>query len=389
MKNSLVLWAILVATMCNAQVTDIAQDLDLFARDIPLVYSPRVSEIIYEFANNDRTKRTLVDFEKNQLPLRSFFIENGVPDELSYLVLAAQLSESRLTNRKGPFALSNIAARENGLEVSKYIDERYDVVKSAKVFATVINNKRALSQNWGTALLHHFSSQNAHSLDTSSFEEVLAQQSYKIRWQYDNFVAALYVAKRSKELDLQTKDTAERVVNVAITQYTTLYQLASQLGVSFEAMQTLNPTYVLNIIPNDGRDHFLTIPASKMSKYNALGDELYTYVKTPTFTRTELKVIEVFVPDTTNSAIASQVIFNEDLNKDEVYYSVRNGDILTKIADMFDCEVVQIVRWNGIQKDKIDTNQKLIIKVAPEKRAFYQSIDRMSNAQRAAIIKQD
>lgn len=389
MKNSLVLWAILAATMCNAQAKDIAQDLDLFARDIPLVYSPTVSEIIYEFANNDKTKHTLADFEKTQLPLRSFFIENGVPDELSYLVLAAQLSESKLTDRKGPFALSNIEARENGLEVSKYIDERYDVVKSAKVFATVINNKRAPSQNWGTALLHHFSSQNAHSLDTSSFEEVLAQQSYKTQWQYDNFVAALYVAKRSKELDLQTKDTVERVVNVAITQYTTLYQLASQLGVSFEVMQTLNPTYVLNIIPNDGRDHFLTIPASKLVEYNALGDDLYSYVKTPTFTRTELKVIEIFVPDTTNRAIGSQVVFDEDLEKDEVYYAVRNGDVLTKIADLFDCEVVEIVRWNDIEKERIDINQKLIIKVPPEKRAFYQSIDKMSNAQRLAIIKQD
>lgn len=331
----------------------------------------------------------LSKFATNDLLLRAIFIENGIPDELRYIAFYSFLEDER-ANKKGPFFLSANEAKLNGLEVSKYIDERYDIIKAAHVFCNVIAEKHKSTQNWGGALINFISEENTISDKTNlnEYTKEIGKLPYGTASFYSGYVSSVYLVKKGKELGLNSQPDTSKYERAEISTYTTLYQLSSQLGVSYEKLKELNPTYILNIIPNDGRDHFVTLPKSAAERFDKLGDEVYSYVKTPTFTRTEMKIMEVEVPDT-SAVSATNVMFDEDLGKDEVYYSIRNGDILLKVADLFDCEVVEIVRWNNISKDKIDINQRLVIKVDPEKRAFYQSIDQMTNAQRAAVIKRD
>ena len=70
-------------------------------------------------------------------------------------------------------------------------------------------------------------------------------------------------------------------------------------------------------------------------------------------------------------------------------YAVRKGDMLSIIADLYDCEVVQIIRWNNLGGDRIDLNQKLVIKVESAQKAYYQKIDRMNSEERKAIQRKD
>jgi LysM repeat protein len=72
-----------------------------------------------------------------------------------------------------------------------------------------------------------------------------------------------------------------------------------------------------------------------------------------------------------------------------VIYAVRKGDMLSIIADLYDCEVVQIIRWNNLGGDRIDLNQKLVIKVESAQKAYYQKIDRMNSEERKAIQRKD
>jgi LysM repeat protein len=63
--------------------------------------------------------------------------------------------------------------------------------------------------------------------------------------------------------------------------------------------------------------------------------------------------------------------------------------MLSIIADLYDCEVVQIIRWNNLGGDRIDLNQKLVIKVESAQKTYYQKIDRMNGEQRKAIQRKD
>jgi len=381
MRNRLFVWFTLLGFVCNAQTLDIAKELEALQRDVPLNYSAEISQLVNEYTNSKKhtTQKALNQFFNKEQQLRALFIESKIPDELRYVALAYLIErDENLIDRVGPFALNAQEAKSNGLEVSKYIDERYDILKSARAFVQTISRLHVKSQDWKQALQDHISS--------SQKPEKLSHSEGIF---YKRYVAALYVAKNTSSLDLSDSTVLAEVEDVKIAKYTTLYQLASQLNIDTKKLEELNPVYKINIIPNDGRDHFLTIPKDKVELYNKLGDDLYTYVRTPVFNRTEVKIVEVFVADTNKNGVGREILYDDDLDKDEVYYSVRNGDILLKIADLFDCEVVEIVRWNKIQKDRLSINQRIIIKVDPEKRAYYQSIDQMTNAQRAAIIKKD
>ena len=73
----------------------------------------------------------------------------------------------------------------------------------------------------------------------------------------------------------------------------------------------------------------------------------------------------------------------------DVIYAVRKGDKLFIIADLYDCEVVQIIRWNNLDGDRININQKLVIKVDSALKAYYQKIGSMNSEQRKAIQRKD
>ena len=66
---------------------------------------------------------------------------------------------------------------------------------------------------------------------------------------------------------------------------------------------------------------------------------------------------------------------------------VKKGDGLLLIADLFDCRVSDIRKWNGMKKDNIFKGQKLKIKVPKNKAAVYKKINTMTTAQKKKLAK--
>jgi LysM repeat protein len=72
-----------------------------------------------------------------------------------------------------------------------------------------------------------------------------------------------------------------------------------------------------------------------------------------------------------------------------IIYTVRSGDVLIRIADLYDCNVSQIRKWNNIRGDYLRINQRLIIKKSVSKKAYYSRINRMTRAQKNNVIRKD
>ena len=70
-----------------------------------------------------------------------------------------------------------------------------------------------------------------------------------------------------------------------------------------------------------------------------------------------------------------------------ITYVVKKGDGLLLIADLFDCRVSDIRKWNGMKKDNIFKGQKLKIKVPKNKAAVYKKINTMTTAQKKKLAK--
>jgi membrane-bound lytic murein transglycosylase D len=191
------------------------------------------------------------------------------------------------------------------------------------------------------------------------------------------FIAASYIAHFYKAHRIAPSTLLQfETDTVPIRQYTTIYQIATKLEIDYEILKILNPIYKQHIIPNSGRDYYLILPADKVPVFYELGEEVYN--------------VEEMGSDTV--AADSQPIEKPTPPVPEyttIYYTVRSGDILLKIADYYDCTVSNIKYWNNLRSDRISVNQRLKIVVPTAKLDYYKQISGMSPSQKAKIAAKD
>jgi LysM repeat protein len=72
-----------------------------------------------------------------------------------------------------------------------------------------------------------------------------------------------------------------------------------------------------------------------------------------------------------------------------IYYTVRKGDYLGRIADLYDVGISDLRRWNGIRGDQIRVNQRLKIYKPAGVYANYKGINALSAAQKQRLINKD
>ena len=190
------------------------------------------------------------------------------------------------------------------------------------------------------------------------------------------YIAAVYIANYfnlhgivpSKKLQFATE-------TVPIRQYTTIYQIATKLEMDYDLLTILNPIYKKQIIPNSGRDYYLVLPADKVDKFYELGENVYDVTELGKDT----------VPDTVEPEPEKPPVPEFTT----IYYTVRSGDILLRIADYYDCTVSDIKRWNGLRSDKINVGQRLKIVVRSSQLDYYSKINGMSASQKAKVAAKD
>ena len=119
----------------------------------------------------------------------------------------------------------------------------------------------------------------------------------------------------------------------------------------------------------------LKIPKSKVDLFYQLRDSLFTEINSDS-----TRHYPAYKPKSKSSTSGGVV---------NIVYTVRSGDVLIRIADLYDCNVSQIRRWNNIRGDHLRINQRLIIKKPSSQQAYYRRINKMTKAQKNNIIRKD
>jgi membrane-bound lytic murein transglycosylase D len=156
--------------------------------------------------------------------------------------------------------------------------------------------------------------------------------------------------------------------------------------VDYKLLKELNPTYKKYVIPQTTSLFYITIPSTRINHFYELGDEVYVYTAPPA-----LPILEEKEKDTT---VITPVIPHEDApvvqsTTATVYYKVRKGDILLRIADLYDCEVNELRQWNNIRGNKIIVNQRLKIVVPSSKLSYYKKMDKLPKSELNRIMLKD
>lgn len=136
---------------------DYPKEMDFAGEKVPYHIADVQERLDREMVTNINyhTNTTLVIKRANKVfpIIEPILAKNGIPDDFKYLAVI----ESSLVNAVSPAGARGVwqfmpaTAKENGMEVNDYVDERYDLEKSTEVACNYLNDAKAKFGNWTSA----------------------------------------------------------------------------------------------------------------------------------------------------------------------------------------------------------------------------------------------
>ncbi|MEX0596808.1 MAG: LysM peptidoglycan-binding domain-containing protein, partial [Candidatus Paceibacterota bacterium] len=206
-----------------------------------------------------------------------------------------------------------------------------------------------------------------------------------------NYMAFWYVWNFKNEHKIQAiKYKLPDSDTVHVKQEISLNSIAFHMNSTVDVLRTLNPELRLNIMPVFYNSKGLNLPLDKIQFYREnlnLFFPTYFNQHTDSFVTDSLELGQYpkkIISQTTESNTNSQA---KNSKTKTIIYVVKKGDGLLLLADLFDCKVADIKKWNGIKKDQIFAGQKLKIQIYESKITYYKKINSMSMSQKRKLAK--
>ena len=370
---------------------------------IPLVINDAVAKNLRYFQEGipDRFQSYLDRFYHYKEVVEPIFREFGLPTDLMYLSLVESGFNPRAFSRaraSGPWQFMKATGRMYKLNVSWYVDERRDPIKSTVAAAHHLRDLYDRFGSWPLALAAY----NAGSGKVSrAIRKTGSRDFWKIRrtWYIrretkdyvPRFIAATLIAKNPTAYGfLAPEGDRHEFEEVLIGKPVQLSAITKQTGISFEELKRLNPELRRNIVPRSkGPGYHLKVPLGMASLVAAQHETLPVWTQPPppptqwyrvrrgdslsvVARRFRMKVRQL--KDMNN--LSSNLIrvgtrlrvrgADEDYADDQItWYRVRYGDSLGKIATRFRTSISQIKRLNNLSTHLIHPGDRLRVKDTP------------------------
>jgi len=401
---------LLVLAGSNAQVSaqsDLYQNrLDNIGSSVELKYNEEVKRYVDSYVNQKQTTGEILGKSAYYLQIvEDSFAKYRVPADLKYLAPALSAYDNwRISEDGGSgfWQLRYVIARKYGLKVNSYVDERRDFAKATGVAARYLQELHRSFNSWTLAIAAFYSDEvevNKAIRKAGTDKDYWQLHQYlplRHRHAVPSFVAMAYIHyyAESHGVDVIPFDVMNTSV-VNVSEWSTIYQLSKALEMDYSELRELNPLFKKQVIPFTDFAYPVHIPDTKLNRFHDLGDSVYTYPEQeiaegitipPKPIIPEPRLVE---PSGTQSSNTSSSSSSSNSGEKAVYYTVRSGDFLGKIADMYDVGVSSVKRWNGLRSDRINAGQRLKIFVPASKYSYYKSINSMTAAQKRQVVNKD
>jgi LysM repeat protein len=287
--------------------------------------------------------------------------KNGVPADFKYLAVI----ESHLSNvtssagAAGFWQLLPQSARNYGLEVNELVDERYHVEKSTEAACKHILDAYKVFHNWTLAaaaynlgiggLLTAFNKQKAKSYYDLSLNSETGSFVYRILAYKTLLSNPSHFGIRQKSLKPFPKANL-KTVKIDSTVHS-LYDLATKLNTSFDAIKCLNPWLRGETLPNAARKNYiLNLPSKSglsplVEWINDINPVAYQPVKSIEKSRMKDSLSLPSTPATTT-----------------VVFTVRLNESVSSLAKFLNVTEEELRKWNSLgDKTEVVTGQTLTI----------------------------
>jgi membrane-bound lytic murein transglycosylase D len=320
-------------------------------------YNPSLESVIKSYLKNRRELlQRLMVLSEFYFPLFEKELDKyDIPLELKYLAVIESALKPRARSRVGATGLWQFmfaTGKMYGLNVSSYVDERSDPIKSTDAASKYLAKLYEIFGDWDLALAAY------NSGPGNVTKAIRRSGGYQNYWNIrpflpretagylPAFLTTMYIFEYAEEHGFKKIKPDFRYMEtdtVRIKQMITLDQVSELLDVPMEELQFLNPSYKLDIIPYiKDEDYVLRLPRHAIGKFVNNEEQIYTYVKSE-FEKREKPLPQFFDSDT------------------KTVYRVKSGDYLGKIARIYGVRVSQIKQWNGLRSNNLYIGQRLTI----------------------------
>ncbi|MBT8308548.1 MAG: LysM peptidoglycan-binding domain-containing protein [Maribacter sp.] len=322
-----------------------------------VAYNPSLENVIKSFLVRKRGLiERMLTVSQFYFPLFEEQLDNhDIPLEMKYLAIVESALNPRARSRVGATGLWQFmygTGKMYNLNVSSYVDERSDPIKSTEAACLYLSKLYDIFDDWDLALA-------AYNSGPGNVNKAIRRSGgYKNYWNIRRnlpretagyvpaFLATMYLFEYAEEHGIKAQKvdrTYFETDTIHVKNLITFDQISELVGVSTDELKLLNPSYKLNIIPYvKGKNYTLRLPKSAIGKFVANEEAIYAHVNE------QLKSKESPLPQLVKA-------------DDRIRYKVRSGDYLGKIAERYGVGVSQIKRWNGLRSNNLRVGQRLTI----------------------------
>ncbi|MCK8481765.1 LysM peptidoglycan-binding domain-containing protein [Psychroserpens algicola] len=320
-------------------------------------YNTSLESVIKSYLKHRRNSMSrLMSLSHYYFPLFEESLDNyDIPLEVKYLAIVESALKPRARSRVGATGLWQFmfgTGKEYGLNVSSYVDERSDPIKSTEAASKYLARLYKIFGDWDLALAAY------NSGPGNVTKAIRRSGGYENYWNIRKhlpretagylpaFLATMYIFEFAEEHGFKVERPNYHYVEtdtIHVKKMITLDQVSELVDVPIEQLQFLNPSYKLDIIPYiKGENYTLRLPREAVGKFVTNENQIYAIVDE------ELNKREKPLPQ----------FFDSD---SKVRYRVKSGDYLGKIARKYGVRVSQIKQWNGLRSNNLKIGQRLTI----------------------------
>ena len=321
-----------------------------------IAYNPSLENVINSFLVRRK------DLMERMLTVSQFYFpmfeqaldKYNLPLEIKYLAIVESALNPRARSRVGATGLWQFmygTGKMYGLDVSSYVDDRRDPIKSTEAACQYLSKLYEIFGDWDLALAAYNSGPGnvnkaiRRSGGYTNYWNIRRNLPRETAGYLPAFLATMYIFEYAKEHDLKIRKVERAYFEtdtLHIKNTITFDQISELVDVSKEELAVLNPSYKLDIIPKiKGETHTLRLPKHAIGTFVNNEAAIYAHVEE------ELKKTETPLP---------QLVAEEHIR-----YRVKSGDYLGRIAEQYGVGVSEIKGWNGLRSNTLRVGQRLTI----------------------------
>ncbi len=312
-----------------------------------------------------------------------------MPLELKYMAIIESALNARALSRVGACGLWQFmynTGKMYDLEITSFVDERRDPVKSTEAAARYLNDLYNIYKDWHLVIAaYNCGPGNVNKAIRRSggkrdYWSIYYRLPRETRGYVPAFIAAAYTMNYYKLHNITPKQPTFNIITdtIMVSNYLHFEQVAQNLDLDIEMLREINPMYRRDIIPaTPEKPYPIRIPHESVNRFIDIENTIFAYKRETFFPNNQIK---------NPSQTAYKFTPNNIKGKATVHYTVKSGDNVGFIAEWFHVRASDVRYWNNIRGNLIRVGQKLTIYVPENKADYYKKFNTMSFAQKQSAI---